>query len=93
MARCHELAPVSAIRRILFASRDITVPAHLPIPLAYWPRTEQDLATVGERLGGRASLHVATTKVVRHVKGEATPRSGQAPGFSNVQLSGVRSWP
>ncbi|MEI7705688.1 MAG: hypothetical protein WCK73_13945 [Deltaproteobacteria bacterium] len=50
------------------------MPTYLPIPLAYWPRTSQDLATVGERLGGRASLHVATTKVVRQVKGESAPR-------------------
>jgi len=50
------------------------MPTYLPIPVAYWPRTEQDLATIGERLGGSAALHVATTKVVRQVKGEPAPR-------------------
>jgi hypothetical protein len=50
------------------------MPTYLPIPFAYWPRTEQDLATLGERLGGSASLRIATAKVVRHVKGEPAPR-------------------
>lgn len=50
------------------------MPTHLPIPLAYWPRTEQDLATARERLGGAVSLHVATSKVVRQVKSEPAPR-------------------
>ncbi|WP_243336865.1 hypothetical protein [Anaeromyxobacter soli] len=40
------------------------MPTYLPIPRSQYPRTEQDLATMSsERLGGKASLHLAREKV------------------------------
>lgn len=56
------------------------MPTHLPIPLAYYPRTEQDLAAAGERLGGEVSLHVGPL-VEKTVVLNGAPHTKRQPSF------------
>jgi len=56
------------------------MPTHLPIPLAYFPRTEQDLATAGERLASEVSLHVGPL-VEKTVVVNGAPVTKKSPSF------------
>jgi len=56
------------------------MPTHLPIPLAYYPRTEQDLATASERLGGQVSLHIGEL-VEKAVKVDGVPTTKRMASF------------
>jgi len=56
------------------------MPTHLPIPLAYYPRTAADLATVGERLGGQVTLHVGEL-VEKTVMVDGAPTAKKVASF------------
>ena len=55
--------------------------AFLPIPLAFYPRSEQDLTTLSERLGGSVSLRISTKKVARTVNEGAGRKTTTLPEF------------
>jgi hypothetical protein len=49
------------------------MPTWLPVPRTLYPRNEQDLATISERLGGQVSLHIARKRIEK----KAVPVSGK----------------
>lgn len=57
------------------------MPTWLPVPRAAYPRTEQDLATMSERLGGKVSLHIAREKVEKTVTVNGAPLAKRMPAF------------
>ena len=61
------------------------MPTHLPIPHAYCPRSEPDLATVNERLGGQVALHVGGL-VEKTVMVDGAPTKRKVASFSEWWL-------